>query len=91
MLIQIHSSIHNNHVFSVLKNIVCLIEFNCTYSTYTKSSMDTVFYLVCDRTSFCSVVLVCDRISTIHYNYVLQGYSESLVSLSFFIKVILKD
>ena len=39
----------------------------------------------------CSVVLVCDRTCTISYSsYVLQGYSEILVSFSFIIKAILK-
>ena len=32
-----------------------------------------------------SVVLVCDRTSTISFSNVLQGYSEILVSFSFFI------
>ena len=37
-----------------------------------------------------TVVLVCDKTSTISHNYVRQGYSEILVSFSNFFKSILK-
>ena len=81
------SYIRHNAQFFVPDSISDLVHLGVYYIPTSHSPIKSIVY---NKHVYISVVLVCDRTSTVSYSIFFKAFLEILVSISYFFKAILK-